>query len=581
MFEEFNLTNLTIENKDTLPDMVRIGSFERKPELVPAFLPFASQNGFCFEINPSTRDKVHNQLQYIALGILMQVNPALIKLSFIDIGFCTSFPLIHRLQLPNVKFISNRIEIKEELKKLTDTVRYLSTNCLGYDFSNITNYNEKAEFKEPYNLVFISNFPKEFKDEDIDLVYSLINEASKFGIYILMSYDRSMFPEINSFNQERFLKLFSIPKKMIHLDCTQSPVALNNFNVKIIKSQFEKYPFNFESYSNDEIAQVFDKINGSNCKAFDTSLDFISIPIGRSGGQEIFFEMGEKSDTYHALIAGRTRTGKSTLLNCIITRIAQLYSPDELRLFLLDYKQGVEFQIYENHPNVEVLLLDNSQLEFGIQQLKRFREEINKRAKLFRHLGAEINNIGEYNKKSKIRLPRLLLIIDEVQQLFVAFENRKLVNLLVKEIAKQGAGFGIHMLFCSQSYVDCKIDDDTLSQMNLRIAFNLANSRECRAILGGDNDVPVRLEKFHAVYNSKNGEKDYNQIVKLTNFEKTTILPILKEAGERFSDHESFEKTIIRPNSEDAPIVEAEEKKPRTEIRTVKRECKIKTDLDL
>jgi len=212
--------------------------------------------------------------------------------------------------------------------------------------------------------------------------------------------------------------------------------------------------------------------------------------------------------------------------------------------------------------------------------LQKLQNEIVVRAKMFRQLGTEVNNINEYNKKSENKMPRILLIIDEVQQLFVAFESRKFVNPLVKEIAKQGAGFGIHMLFSSQSYVDCRIDDDTLSQMNLRIAFNLANGRECRAILGGDNDVPTKLEKFHAVYNSKNGDKEANLIVKLNNFEKDNIQKILMETSLKYKDCKQFKKSIIYPLTNDNKEVSIEKTRNITEVIAVKRDCKIKIKPD-
>ena len=481
MFEEFNLTNLTIENKDTLPDMVRIGSFERKPELVPVFLPFASQNGFCFEINPSTRDKVHNQLQYIALSILMQVNPALLKLSIIDTGLSTCFPLIHRLQLTNVNFISNKNELKNELKRVSDNARYLSSNCLGYDFADLKTYNEKTDFKKQYNVLFISNFPKDFREEDVDLVFSLITEANKCGIYIIMSYIKDYFPEINTFNKERYANLQAIPKKMIHLDCTQKNIQLYNFNIQIILDQFNKHPFSFESYENTELDAVINRFVGLLNRASDKVKDFLSIPIGKDGNREIRLNMGAKSNINHCMIAGQTGTGKSTFLNLIITKIAEFYSSDEIRLFLLDYKEGVEFGIYKRHPNVECLLLDNSDFNYVIEVLAKFENEMKLRAQLFNKYDPPVKNIDAYNDISLDKLPRTILIVDEVQQLFSqSHEFTKKINQMLTHVAEQGRSFGIHMIFCTLTYADCKIDEKIKKQSRLRIAFQLSDSSDCR-----------------------------------------------------------------------------------------------------
>jgi hypothetical protein len=119
------------------------------------------------------------------------------------------------------------------------------------------------------------------------------------------------------------------------------------------------------------------------------------------------------------------------------------------------------------------------------------------------------------------------------------------VNPLVKDIARLGGAFGIHLLFCSQSYTDGKIADDALSQMGLRISYRLANGRECRAIMGSDNDAPLRLERFQMVYNAHFGYKDYNIIVKADNFERENVIPLLQQAAKKHKGHKPFEKKII------------------------------------
>ena len=63
--------------------------------------------------------------------------------------------------------------------------------------------------------------------------------------------------------------------------------------------------------------------------------------------------MGDKSTNLHAFITGVTGSGKTTLLNNIITGIAQKYTSDEIQLYLMDYKDGVEFQVLKIIPIVK------------------------------------------------------------------------------------------------------------------------------------------------------------------------------------------------------------------------------------
>ena len=56
-------------------------------------------------------------------------------------------------------------------------------------------------------------------------------------------------------------------------------------------------------------------------------------------------ELG-KGTSQHVLVAGKTGSGKSTLLHALITNLALRYSPDEVELYLIDFKKGVEFKTY-------------------------------------------------------------------------------------------------------------------------------------------------------------------------------------------------------------------------------------------
>ena len=90
--------------------------------------------------------------------------------------------------------------------------------------------------------------------------------------------------------------------------------------------------------------------------------DFLSVPVGRTldGRHELRFEMGPRSGCHHALVVGMSGSGKTTMLNHLLVEIAERYTADELRLYLMDYKDGVELQLFRDHPNCERLFLDLS-----------------------------------------------------------------------------------------------------------------------------------------------------------------------------------------------------------------------------
>src|SRR5205085_12267728 len=92
-----------------------------------------------------------------------------------------------------------------------------------------------------------------------------------------------------------------------------------------------------------------------------------------------------KGTAQHVLIAGKTGSGKSTLLHALITNLSLLYSPDEVELYLIDFKKGVEFKMYatEALPHARVIAIE-SEREFGLSVLQRLDAERKHRGERFR-----------------------------------------------------------------------------------------------------------------------------------------------------------------------------------------------------
>ena len=92
----------------------------------------------------------------------------------------------------------------------------------------------------------------------------------------------------------------------------------------------------------------------------------------------------------HVLISGKTGSGKSTLLHVLITNLALRYSPDEVELYLVDFKKGVEFKAYARSllPHARVIAIE-SEREFGLSVLQRLDAELRTRGDMFRKRGTQ------------------------------------------------------------------------------------------------------------------------------------------------------------------------------------------------
>ncbi len=104
------------------------------------------------------------------------------------------------------------------------------------------------------------------------------------------------------------------------------------------------------------------------------------------------------------------------------------YSPEELELYLIDFKKGVEFKDYAIYqlPQARVIAIE-SEREFGLSVLQRLDNEMAARGEVFRSRGKQDLN-GYRADGPEFQLPRILLMIDEFQEFFTkktAFRSKR------------------------------------------------------------------------------------------------------------------------------------------------------------
>ena len=186
-------------------------------------------------------------------------------------------------------------------------------------------------------------------------------------------------------------------------------------------------------------------------------------------------------DYIHAFILGQSGSGKSVLLNNIITTAILKYSPDDLMLYLMDFK-GVEFNRYRGVKHTKAVLVDNSDPQMTLEVLRELKEENTQRIKLWRK--ENVNNIDGYNRKHPdARLPQVLFVADECQIMFQPAKNgtQRIIQGEIADIlniiATQGRSQGIHMLLATQ-----QLDETDISGQVLK------NLTECFLLMSAPSD---------------------------------------------------------------------------------------------
>ncbi len=286
------------------------------------------------------------------------------------------------------------------------------------------------------------------------------------------------------------------------------------------------------------------------------------MPLGRAGATKLqALKLGEGT-AQHVLIAGKTGSGKSTLLHALITNVALTYSPDQIELYLIDFKKGVEFKTYATYqlPHARVIAIE-SEREFGLSVLEKLDAELRRRGDLYRDAGRKTwPAIVPWPARNA--LPRILLIIDEFQEFFT--EDDKLAQdaaLLLDRLVRQGRAFGMHVLLGSQTLGGAySLARSTIGQMAVRIALQCSEA-DANLILSEDNSAARLLSRpGEAIYNDANGLVQGNhpfQIVWLSEERRERYLKELQQMAEHKyaaqaearPPRRSFSKATCRPTS--------------------------------
>ena len=260
----------------------------------------------------------------------------------------------------------------------------------------------------------------------------------------------------------------------------------------------------------------------------------VDIPLGRAGATKLQHLKLGKGTSQHVLTAGKTGSGKSTLLHALITNGRLRYSPDELELYLIDFKKGVEFKVYAamELPHARVIAVE-SEREFGLSVLQRLDVELKERGEIYRQFGCQ-DLAGYREARPEVPMPRVLLIVDEFQEFFV--EDDKIaqeVTLLLDRLVRQGRAFGMHVILGSQTLGgQYSLPKATLGQMAVRIALQCSEA-DAHLILSEDNTAARLLTRpGEAIYNDANGMMEGNnlfQVVWLSDEHRETYLEKIQE----------------------------------------------------
>ena len=209
----------------------------------------------------------------------------------------------------------------------------------------------------------------------------------------------------------------------------------------------------------------------------------------------------------HGLVAGGTGSGKSVCVNGLLISLLFKYSPEDLKLILVDPKK-VELTFYEELPHLATPVIKEPKLASEV--LKWACDEMDRRYRAFS--AAKARDLEGFNSKiandpSMKKTPYLVIVIDELYDLMLTCGND--VEASIQRITQMGRAAGIHLIVATQRPTTDVIKGTIKANIPCRIAFKVSQYVDSATILDqggaemllgrGDmlfktDDLPIRIQ---------------------------------------------------------------------------------------
>lgn len=413
---------------------------------------------------------------------------------------------------------------KEDIERTLSTLRSKVDGIAN-------NYGDSFEARmkrEPYYVLAISNFPEEFSEKALKDLSAIVKNAAACGVavYILATETR-----LNNLSGENKIIADEIMQTIQYtignegiLKCSEKYIrgdvnvimdGMYDYDKKIIESVTDTLREGINGYKaiTTTFEDIYPDINDMNTWLKRDTTKGISIPIGIKGSSDVVnICMGAPgtNSEHHTLIEGSTGAGKSTFLHTMIMSTLISYSPSEVEMLLVDFKEGIEFKRYADFdiPSLKIVAIQ-SEREFGLQVFRELEKRLRERSETFKATGA--TSTEEYRKITNKPMPKIILLMDEYQELFVGSDDiTKECEGILRTLVLQGRAYGIHIILATQNLNQADLDSEIYKQMVIRIAL-----KGSKNVLTADNngtEMLINSSDGTTIYNNNCGEASYNKV---------------------------------------------------------------------
>jgi tetratricopeptide (TPR) repeat protein len=513
---------------------------------------FALHESWWLQHDGPGRAAAHGFVRSMMLRQLLSVAPGEVKYIIFDpVGLGQSAGDLLDLAEYDADLIGGKIwssaqDFEARLVELSAHIELVIQKYLRTTYQTIDEFNDAAgEIAEPYRMLVLFDFPTGMTGESAGRLKSIIENGPRCGVFTLVVHDSStQVPYGVEVEQLRSKSIRCLNLQDGFVDSVNGYQLETSFDHDVLPEHSEVAKRIIDAVGRASIARAEGAVTFEKVFAMygdvagrglrpelgtaptrtrvgdpgtwwsDDSTRGLFAPIGQKGARDVAILGFDSSDHAGALLVGRPGSGKSTLLHTYLGGLTTLYGPDELELYLIDFKEGVEFKAYaeERLPHAKVIAIESDR-EFGLSVLESLQAEITHRAEILRGTGGRHAGVQGLREATDEKFPRILLVFDEFQVLFARNDKVGLAAAdLLESIIRQGRGFGVHVLLGSQSLAGLDALGAHVPQLlPVRILLPAAES-DARRVLGDSNNAGDYLTGHgEGILNTAGGAVEANE----------------------------------------------------------------------
>lgn len=391
--------------------------------------------------------------------------------------------------LGELRAIENTIAIEpipKDAEELLDTLKLIVSSFPDLDETlgvsdSVCAYNEGLPPDQTIQrtLLVLVGYPSAFSADAKELVKRILLNNERYGISVFLT-------DTQVTDSER--------KSSLPVDVADglTRIEMGRQKITISQSADTEYHFRWYSLTSPLTPDFIEKVKSLTVRKARLGTEYIrridieKTPPYTRGKKSIVLPYGIDAkdqiqsvsfdnENFAMYLMGASGSGKSTLLHTLITGVLRDYHPDDVELWLADFKMS-EFAQYIDPlpPHIKYILLDESQ-ELVYDLIDKLTDEMMKRQRFFMK-NRDLKKVE--NVPSSIHMPVIFVILDEFSIMSQSIAESDAYRLKLQNLLAKGRALGIKFLFSSQTFLSGIRGLTVTAKAQIQSRIAMKNSKE-------------------------------------------------------------------------------------------------------